>query len=242
MGNIPEELSLYTCRALHRLPAAIFSRLSLLRRLFAGMTHTMNAVTAALLALITGATIVSATVYPYLNASYQTPVGVRTLKNVNFPFSFQEYQITSFPNVAGFYPPDYGLGPCRLGGYNISTGLDPTTKLNATIAFISILDAYNAGCPRYTWVAYANGWHRECPEGTDIRKLLETPGDVPCSTPETRPQLALWMQLGPVDNRCCPDIFFARSTPMNGYLNEVGLSFKSNGIPISCSSDWHQHR
>ncbi|KAJ3155302.1 hypothetical protein HDU86_004392 [Geranomyces michiganensis] len=114
------------------------------------------------------------------------------------------------------------MGICRLAAFSAAyePTLDPTTLMNPKMALISIGDAYAVGCPRYSYLAYANGWYKECPAGTDVAAMLKQPGNLPCSTAATRPTLALWIQLGPLDNWCCQDIFFAMPTPLNGYMPE----------------------
>ncbi|KAJ3175092.1 hypothetical protein HDU87_006489 [Geranomyces variabilis] len=172
---------------------------------------------------------VSATVTPLLNQLQQPVVGVPSIQNVDFPLLRQPYaDLMGIPNQAKFLDPAV-MGICRLAGFNPAYEplMDPTTHLNPNLALISILDAYVAGCPRYTYLGYANGWYQECPAGTDVASMLKQPGPVPCSTAATRPTLALWIQLGPLDNWCCKDVFYAMPTPLNGYLPEEQQSLVS---------------
>ncbi|KAI8817806.1 uncharacterized protein EV422DRAFT_539989 [Fimicolochytrium jonesii] len=171
-----------------------------------------------LLCMIRG---VAGIVYPLLNRSFQPPVGVHPIKNVDFPLLRHDYSsLAGVPNSAKFHDPNV-MGICRLGSFSSDyEALDPSTLSNPALALISIADAFAAGCPRYQYLGYANGWYQECPEGTDVARMLQQPGLLPCSTAATRPQLALWIQLGPVDPWCCHDVYFGTPTPANGYNPE----------------------
>ncbi|KAI8816647.1 uncharacterized protein EV422DRAFT_545155 [Fimicolochytrium jonesii] len=175
-----------------------------------------------LLPVILFASRVSATVYALLNQSFLPPTGVRPLRNVDFPLLRTEYtSLAGSPNRATFHDPN-AMGVCRLANFSAAyEALNPTTLLNPNLALISVADAYGAGCPRYQYLAYANGWHEECADGMDVIQMLSRPGLLPCSTTATRPKLALWVQLGPVDPWCCQDPLFGSPSPLYGYNMEV---------------------
>ncbi|KAI8820388.1 uncharacterized protein EV422DRAFT_68649 [Fimicolochytrium jonesii] len=195
-----------------------------------------------LLLLLTLSLPTSATVTPILTTTFQPATNVPSVQNIDFPLHTHTYNATSFLNTAIFHPADSPLGPCRIKTYNVTylpdpiTGavvpvLDPTTGMDPVIGFFDVRDLLAAGCGRYGAVAWANGWHQTCPNGTSIAELLATPGILPCSAPSTRPQVALYMQLGPVHKQCCPDPVFARASSWYGFTYEVSHQCSSKSEP-----------
>ncbi|KAJ3005515.1 hypothetical protein HKX48_000636 [Thoreauomyces humboldtii] len=199
---------------------------------------------------------VTGTVTPILILEGATPVpatpvlGFSDIKNVDFPLLRESYtSVAGVPNAAVFHDP-YTMGVCRIANYSDSAGgaLEYTFGnnqfpfgylLNPNVGLVSILAAYEAGCPRYQYLGYANGWFEECPAGTDIAAMLAKPGNLPCSTNATRPTLALWVMLDPPANWCCPDEFFGTPTPINGYNYEEFRSITpQTGISIPDSLAW----
>lgn len=160
-------------------------------------------------------------------------------QNYDFPGALYTYSVIGTPYPTIFYNETENMGRCRIKAYAKSV-IDLRLPYVAPpeIALLDILSLVRAGCSRYGDVAIVriraclpfllpvknhwfmplkqNGWLKDCPGGvSEAIQAMQQPGTIPCSSPETRPQMALYVQQKATEF-CCQDPYFSRAFAMFG--------------------------